>query len=102
MQGQLALAYLAGIILLMTAPKPRTVAAFAMRQRTKALDDAAVTDLQEAIVDDLDSGVQQKELATITGYSRENLRLIAKAVRDRRAVEQSQAHDPAEPSGEAP
>lgn len=69
----------------MRVPKPRTIAAFAKRQRTRQRDEQAVTELHEAIVADLDAGVPQKDLKDITGYSRENLRLIAKAVRDKRA-----------------
>lgn len=71
----------------MTSPKPRTVAALAKRDRTRAKADEATRDLHQAIVDDLDHGIPQKVLAELTGYSRERIRLIAKAVRDRRAAE---------------
>lgn len=69
----------------MSSPKPRTVAALAKRDRAQAKAAEAVAELHEAIVDDLDAGVTQQALKEITGYSRERLRLIAKAVRDRRA-----------------
>jgi hypothetical protein len=67
----------------MTSPKPRTVAALAKRDRARAKADQATRDLHEAIVGDLDDGVPQKVLADLTGYSRERIRLIAKAVRER-------------------
>lgn len=69
----------------MTTRKPRTATALAKRNRAKDRHDAAVAELHEAIVDDLDKGVTQQELKRLTGYSRERLRLIAKAVRDQRA-----------------
>jgi hypothetical protein len=72
----------------MSPPKPHTAAAFAKRLRTKSRDDEAVTQLHEAITADLDNKVPYKVLTEITGYSRENLRLIAKAVRDKREPEQ--------------
>lgn len=87
MQGHLAWASATGILAVMTARKPLTIAALAKRQRTRQRDQQAIVELHEAIVADLDAGVPQKELAEITGYSRENIRLIAKAVRDRRAPE---------------
>lgn len=72
----------------MTTGKTRTAAALAKRDRAKERHDEAVADLHEAIVDDLDAGVTQQQLKEITGYSRERLRLIAKAVRERRAAEE--------------
>ncbi|MGB3443866.1 MAG: hypothetical protein WBA97_34445 [Actinophytocola sp.] len=67
----------------MTSPRPRTVAALAKRERARAKAEQATQDLHQAIVDDLDDGVTQKVLAELTGYSRERIRLIAKAVRER-------------------
>jgi hypothetical protein len=75
----------------MAERKPRTIAALAKRRRTKQVDDDALAELHEAIVDDLDAGVTQKALVEITGYSRENIRLIAKAIRQQRAQESRQS-----------
>jgi hypothetical protein len=69
----------------MAPPKPRTIAAHARRQRAKQRAEEALSALHEAIVDDLDDGIPQKDLVAITGYTRENIRLIAKAVREARA-----------------
>lgn len=71
----------------MSSPKPRTVAALAKRDRARARAEQATVELHEAIVADLEDGVPQKELADLTGYSRERIRLIAKAVRERRDAE---------------
>lgn len=73
----------------MATKKTRTAAALARRDRAQSKAAEAVAALHEAIVDDLDDGVTQQELKDITGYSRERLRLIAKAVRDRRAQEEA-------------
>lgn len=71
----------------MSSPKPATAAAFSRRRRTKARDEEAVRALHEAITDDLDNDVPYKTLQGITGMSRERLRLIANAVRERRQSE---------------
>lgn len=63
----------------------RTPDALAVRAQTERELDEATRELHEAIVSDLDDGVPQKTLADLTGYSRERIRLIAKAVRDRQA-----------------
>ncbi|TKG67039.1 hypothetical protein [Prauserella endophytica] len=68
----------------MTDQKPRTLAAHARRQKTKARDEEAIAALHQAIVDDLDDGIPQVELVRITGYTRERIRQIAKAVRQAR------------------
>jgi hypothetical protein len=59
--------------------------AYANRTATKAADDAAVRALHETITDALDAKVPYRALMDITGMSRERLRMIANAVRARRA-----------------
>lgn len=74
----------------MASSKTATAIAFARRERTKARDDEALRALHEAIADDLDAKVPYRTLMDITGLSRERLRLIAEAVRDRRAASEAQ------------
>lgn len=64
---------------------PRTAAAVAVRAQTKRELDEATAELHEAIVDDLDDGHAQIELAKLARVSRERIRLIANDVREKRA-----------------
>lgn len=68
----------------MTDRKPRTSAALTRHQKAKQRAAETLDALHEAIVDDLDAGVPQAELVRITGYSREHIRKIAKAIREAR------------------
>jgi hypothetical protein len=85
LRNQLALASRPVILRAMTSRKPRTAAALAKRDRAKERHEAAIAELHEAIVDDLDDGFTQQELKDLVGVSRERIRLIAKEVRSRRA-----------------
>jgi DNA-directed RNA polymerase sigma subunit (sigma70/sigma32) len=71
----------------MAAKKPRTEAALTKRDRAKQRLDEATAELHEAIVDDLDDNHTKVELAALMGVSRERIRLIENAVRDRRKTE---------------
>lgn len=71
----------------MTAKKSRTEAALAKRDRAKQRLDEAAAELHEAIVDDLDDRHTKVELAALMGVSRERIRLIENAVRERRSKE---------------
>ncbi len=82
----------------MASPKTATAAAHARRERTKARDEEALRALHEAITDDLDAKVPYKTLMDITGLSRERLRLIAEAVREKRAEAGHDARSTDEPS----
>jgi hypothetical protein len=64
-------------------PEPKTPRALAARKNTQKRDKAALEALHAAIVDDLNSeAASQAELVRITGYTREHIRLIAKAARE--------------------
>lgn len=89
--NQLALASTPDIIRAMTTRKPRIAAALAKRDRLKNRLDAATVELHEALVDDLDDDFTKVELAKLMKVSRERIRLIENAVRDRRAGKSSQS-----------
>lgn len=62
-----------------------TPRALKRRQETQRRDKAALEALHLAIVADLDAGVTQAELVRLTGYTREHIRMVAKAVRGKAA-----------------